>query len=424
MQNSEEKRNIELNSKQKSGWIKIAVVIVVIAAAFYGYKAWNGGKAAQPQTTQAQSAEPLVIVKPVEKADASTQPSEYVGRVEAIQSVQVKPQISGEIAKVCFKEGSIVKAGQLLFQIDPAQYQATVALRKAELEQANANLDAAEKYYARVQAAETRAVSAAERDTAESNVLQGRAAVSQAKANLRLAEINLGYTRITSPITGKIGIANLTKGNYVTPASGALATIVQMNPVRVSYSLPDRDYLDQLELFKKEGSVYKTKLILSNGTEFDVPGQRDFEDNTVDQMTGTVMMRLRFTNDGGMLIPGEMVRVFTQPVKSHIVNVIPQTAVMADEEGDYVYVVEADNTAHIVRVKLGREMGSLREVTSGLKDGQNVVVAGLQNLRPGMKVRIDTSASANVYDSNSALDATSGAEIVTSGDSGAVKEAK
>ena len=164
------------------------------------------------------------------------------------------------------------------------RYQATVALRKAELEQANANLDAAEKYYARVQAAETRAVSAAERDTAESNVLQGRAAVSQAKANLRLAEINLGYTRITSPITGKIGIANLTKGNYVTPASGALATIVQMNPVRVSYSLPDRDYLDQLELFKKEGSVHKTKLILSDGSEPDVPGQRDFEDNTVDQI--------------------------------------------------------------------------------------------------------------------------------------------
>ncbi|MCC8179249.1 MAG: biotin/lipoyl-binding protein [Cloacibacillus sp.] len=153
-----------MNSKQKSGWIKIAVIIVVIAAAFYGYKAWNGEKRVQPQATQAS--EPLVIVKPVEKADSSSQPSEYGGRVEAIQSVQVKPQISGEIAKVCFKEGSIVKAGQLLFQIDPAQYQATVALRKAELEQANANLDAAEKYYARVQAAETRAVSAAERDTA------------------------------------------------------------------------------------------------------------------------------------------------------------------------------------------------------------------------------------------------------------------
>lgn len=420
MQNSEEKRNIELNSKQKSGWIKIALVVVIAAAAVYGYRTWSGGKAVQQQT--AQAAEPLVIVKPVEKADSSSQPSEYVGRVEAIQTVQVKPQISGEIAKVSFKEGSIVKAGQLLFQIDPAQYQATVALRKAELEKAEATLAEAEKYHKRVMAANDQAVSAADRDTAESSVLQGKAAVSQAKANLRLAEINLGYCRITAPITGKIGIANLTKGNYVTPSSGALATIVQMDPVRVSYALPDRDYLDQLELFKKEGSVYKTKLILSNGSELDVPGQRDFEDNTVDQMTGTVMMRLRYTNDSGMLIPGEMVRVFTQPVKSRIVNVIPQTAVMADAEGDYVYVVEADNSVRDVRVKLGREMGTLREVVSGLKDGQNVVVAGLQNLRPGTKVRIDTSASANEATSNSVLDETSGAEIINSGDTGTKEE--
>ena len=420
MQNSEEKRNIELNSKQKSGWIKIALVVVIAAAAVYGYRTWSGGKAVQQQT--AQAAEPLVIVKPVEKADSSSQPSEYVGRVEAIQTVQVQPQISGEIAKVSFKEGSIVKAGQLLFQIDPAQYQATVALRKAELEKAEATLAEAEKYHKRVMAANDQAVSAADRDTAESSVLQGKAAVSQAKANLRLAEINLGYCRITAPITGKIGIANLTKGNYVTPSSGALATIVQMDPVRVSYTLPDRDYLDQLELFKKEGSVYKTKLILSNGSELDVPGQRDFEDNTVDQMTGTVMMRLRYTNDSGMLIPGEMVRVFTQPVKSRIVNVIPQTAVMADAEGDYVYVVEADNSVRDVRVKLGREMGTLREVVSGLKDGQNVVVAGLQNLRPGTKVRIDTSASANEATSNSVLDETSGAEIINSGDTGTKEE--
>ena len=420
MQNSEEKRNIELNSKQKSGWIKIALVVVIAAAAVYGYRTWSGGKAVQQQT--AQAAEPLVIVKPVEKADSSSQPSEYVGRVEAIQTVQVKPQISGEIAKVSFKEGSIVKAGQLLFQIDPAQYQATVALRKAELEKAEATLAEAEKYHKRVMAANDQAVSAADRDTAESSVLQGKAAVSQAKANLRLAEINLGYCRITAPITGKIGIANLTKGNYVTPSSGALATIVQMDPVRVSYTLPDRDYLDQLELFKKEGSVYKTKLILSNGSELDVPGQRDFEDNTVDQMTGTVMMRLRYTNDSGMLIPGGMVRVVTQPVKSRIVNVIPQTAVMADAEGDYVYVVEADNSVRDVRVKLGREMGTLREVVSGLKDGQNVVVAGLQNLRPGTKVRIDTSASANEATSNSVLDETSGAEIINSGDTGTKEE--
>ena len=342
---------------------------------------------------QQAAAEGVGSGKQVEKFDASSVPSEYVGRVESIQSVSVKPQISGEIAKVCFKEGSVVKAGQLLFQIDPKQYEATVQLRKAELQQAEANLVTAEKYYKRVTAASERAVSATDRDTAEGNFLQAKAAVAQAKAALKLAQIDLGYCRITSPITGKIGRALYTKGNYVTPQITELASIVQMDPIRVSYPLPDRDYLDQLSLFKEDGSIYNTSLILSNGEKYNVPGKRDFENNRVDQTTGTIMMRLRFANKDGMLIPGEMVRVFTKPVKSHIVNAVPQTAVMADEQGDYVYVINADNTARQARVTLGREFGELREVTSGVEAGENVAVAGLQRLRPGAKVRIETSAS-------------------------------
>lgn len=250
----------------------------------------------------------------------------------------------------------------------------------------------AEKYYKRVTAASERAVSATDRDTAEGNFLQAKAAVAQAKAALKLAQIDLGYCRITSPITGKIGRALYTKGNYVTPQITELASIVQMDPIRVSYPLPDRDYLDQLSLFKEDGSVYNTSLILSNGEKYNVPGKRDFENNRVDQTTGTIMMRLRFANKEGMLIPGEMVRVFTKPVKSHIVNAVPQTAVMADEQGDYVYVINADNTARQARVTLGREFGELREVTSGVEAGENVAVAGLQRLRPGAKVRIETSA--------------------------------
>lgn len=389
MQGNGENKNVEIKGNPKSPWVKIAAAVVVIAVVFFGYKAWKDGSS---QPVQQAAAEPVVIVKQVEKFDASSVPSEYVGRVESIQSVSVKPQISGEIAKVCFKEGSVVKAGQLLFQIDPKQYEATVQLRKAELQQAEANLVTAEKYYKRVTAASERAVSATDRDTAEGNFLQAKAAVAQAKAALKLAQIDLGYCRITSPITGKIGRALYTKGNYVTPQITELASIVQMDPIRVSYPLPDRDYLDQLSLFKEDGSVYNTSLILSNGEKYNVPGKRDFENNRVDQTTGTIMMRLRFANKEGMLIPGEMVRVFTKPVKSHIVNAVPQTAVMADEQGDYVYVINADNTARQARVTLGREFGELREVTSGVEAGENVAVAGLQRLRPGAKVRIETSA--------------------------------
>lgn len=389
MQGNGENKNVEIKGNPKSPWVKIAAAVVVIAVVFFGYKTWKDGSS---QPVQQAAAEPVVIVRQVEKFDASSVPSEYVGRVESIQSVSVKPQISGEIAKVCFKEGSVVKAGQLLFQIDPKQYEATVQLRKAELQQAEANLVTAEKYYKRVTAASERAVSATDRDTAEGNFLQAKAAVAQAKAALKLAQIDLGYCRITSPITGKIGRALYTKGNYVTPQITELASIVQMDPIRVSYPLPDRDYLDQLSLFKEDGSIYNTSLILSNGEKYDVPGKRDFENNRVDQTTGTIMMRLRFANKDGMLIPGEMVRVFTKPVKSHIVNAVPQTAVMADEQGDYVYVINADNTARQARVTLGREFGELREVTSGVEAGENVAVAGLQRLRPGAKVRIETSA--------------------------------
>lgn len=399
MQGNGENKNVEIKGSPKSPWVKIAAAVVVIAVVFFGYKAWKDGSS---QPVQQAAAEPVVIVRQVEKFDASSVPSEYVGRVESIQSVSVKPQISGEIAKVCFKEGSVVKAGQLLFQIDPKQYEATVQLRKAELQQAEANLVTAEKYYKRVTAASERAVSATDRDTAEGNFLQAKAAVAQAKAALKLAQIDLGYCRITSPITGKIGRALYTKGNYVTPQITELASIVQMDPIRVSYPLPDRDYLDQLSLFKEDGSVYNTSLILSNGEKYNVPGKRDFENNRVDQTTGTIMMRLRFANKEGMLIPGEMVRVFTKPVKSQIVNAVPQTAVMADEQGDYVYVINADNTARQARVTLGREFGDLREVTSGVEAGENVAVAGLQRLRPGAKVRIETSADEKPADEKAA----------------------
>lgn len=399
MQGNGENKNVEIKGSPKSPWVKIAAAVVVIAVVFFGYRAWKDGSS---QPVQQAAAEPVVIVKQVEKFDASSVPSEYVGRVESIQSVSVKPQISGEIAKVCFKEGSVVKAGQLLFQIDPKQYEATVQLRKAELQQAEANLVTAEKYYKRVTAASERAVSATDRDTAEGNFLQAKAAVAQAKAALKLAQIDLGYCRITSPITGKIGRALYTKGNYVTPQITELASIVQMDPIRVSYPLPDRDYLDQLSLFKEDGSVYNTSLILSNGEKYNVPGKRDFENNRVDHTTGTIMMRLRFANKDGMLIPGEMVRVFTKPVKSHIVNAVPQTAVMADEQGDYVYVINADNTARQARVTLGREFGDLREVTSGVEAGENVAVAGLQRLRPGAKVRIETSADEKPADEKAA----------------------
>ena len=383
MDSQEDKSNIEIGrGPKKGGFLRIAIVLVIVIAVGFGAKGYLAKQGAAKQAAQQQApAAPTVVLYSVEETDLATQ-REYVGKVEAIQNVDLKAQVAGEIKQVNFKEGSFVRAGQLLFTIDSSQYQATVDLRKAEIEQAEANLVKAEKYLARVKAADKRSISAADIDTAESAFLQAKAAVAQGKAALRLAEIDLGHTRITSPITGKIGAAAFTKGNYVSQASGALATIVQMDPIRVSFALPDRDYLNQLEAFKKNGSVYNTTLILTNGKELAASGARDFESNEVDQKSGTIQTALRFANAEGLLIPGSMVRIATKPVKSEISLVVPQGAVLADSKGDYVYTVDDKNIAHQTRIVLGDEAGAMRKVTSGLKAGDKVIQIGIQNVRP------------------------------------------
>ena len=368
------------NSKQGARVIKIAAVLIVAVLAGFAVKNHmrpdSSAKAANMQPPA-----PAVVLYTVSERDLSPSRS-FIGKVEAIQSVSLKSQVSGEIRSVNFKEGAFVKSGQPLFPIDSSRYQATADLRKAELEQEEAALAKAEKYLERVKAADKRSISASDMDAAESAFLQAKASLSQAKAALKIAEIDLAHTRITSPITGRIGAAAYTKGNYVTPASETLATIVQMDPIRVALALPDKDYLNQLEQFRKNGPVYRTTLILSNGRELDVQGERDYENNRIDDRTGTMEMVIRFPNPEGILIPGSMVRIGTTPVESKLSMVIPQESILADSQGSYVFTVDKNNIAHQSRIELGEEVGTMRKVTKGLKTGDRVIRIGLQNVRP------------------------------------------
>ena len=388
MTSQEGNRNTELAGKPKRNNIKIAVAVVIFIAAVFGAKSLLMQQSAQKQQgVPPQQEAPSVVLNTVTETDLAVE-REYIGKVEAVQNVSLKPQVAGEIIKVHFKEGSVVRAGQLLFSIDSSQYQATVSLRKAEVEKAEANLDRAAKYFERLKAADKRSVSKSDLDIAESDVLQGKAAVSEAKASLRLAQIDLSHTRITAPITGQIGAALFTNGNYVSPSTGALATIVQTDPIRVSFAMPDRDYLNQIEKFKKNGkSVYKTTLKLTNGKILPVSGERDFEDNEIDQQSGTMKVRLRFPNSAGFLIPGAMVRIGTEPVERKIALVIPQVAILADAQGDYAYTVDSGNIAQQKRIKLGTEVGTMREVLEGLKKDDKIIVQGVQYVRPGMAVK-------------------------------------
>jgi RND family efflux transporter MFP subunit len=313
---------------------------------------------------------------------------EYIGSVEPIQTVQLRPRAAGQIMSAHFKEGSVVKEGDLLFTIDRAQYEATEALRRADLSKAQAGLSRASKYNERLKAADKRSVSANDLDMSANDIQQGRAAVAQAKAALKLAEIDLGYTEITAPITGRIGRVNVTKGNFVSAASGPLATIVQTDPIRVSFAMPDREYMEQIKAFQASGaSVYETTLTLADGAQYESRGERDFEDNEMDPSTGTITLHLRFENKKGELMPGSLVKVTARPIKSHIASVVPQEAVMSDAAGDFVYVIDDGDIARRRGVKLGAEIGTAREVISGLDPGEKVIVSGLQNVRPESPVR-------------------------------------
>lgn len=369
----------------KMNWSKtktIAVIIVIVALIFLARSMKDGGK--DGQQSQAPAA-PIVVTRAAEMADLAAE-REYVGRVDPIQSVSLRAQVSGEIAQVHFKEGAAVKAGQLLFSIDDKQFRAAVDARKADLAQAEANYDRAMKYFNRLKASDQRSVSASALETSESDVLQGRAAVAQAKAALSTAQINFGYTRITAPISGRAGKADFTKGNYVTPAA-ELTTLVQTDPIRITFKLPDKDFLDQLEWFDSTpGDIYNATVRLSNGNIYPGKGVRDFENNQIDTATGTMLISMRYDNKAGLLVPGSMVRIAVKPVNSRVVTIIQQESVLADSQGDYVYVVDGDNVVRQRRVKLGINYGVMREVISGVEAGEMIVTKGLLSIREGVTV--------------------------------------
>lgn len=370
----------------KMNWNKtktLAVILVIVAVVFLARTLKNSG--GDGQQTQVQTV-PIVVTQKIGMVNLAAG-REYVGRVDPIQSVSLRAQISGEIARVHFRDGSMVKAGQILFTIDDKQFRATVDARKADLAQAEAGYSQASKYYARLKASDQRSVSASALETAESNELQNRAAVAQAKAALTMAQINLGYTKITAPISGRISKAAITKGGYVTP-SVELTSIVQTDPIRITFTLPDKDFINQLGQFRdSRDEVFDAAVRLANGDIYNEKGVRDFEDNQIDSSTGTIRMSMRYSNSDGLLVPGSMVRVSVKPIQTHIAAVIPQEAVLADGQGDYVYIVDGSDVARQRRVRLGINYGVMREALSGVEAGEMIISKGTQFAREGVAVR-------------------------------------
>jgi membrane fusion protein, multidrug efflux system len=330
---------------------------------------------------------PAVTVVPVETREV-TDTGEFVGRVVAIDKVDVVARVPGFIEERYFTEGQEVKKGDLLFRIEQATYKALVeqqeaAVAKAKATEANAvlQLDRGKELGRSLNIPQsTIDQRAADAGTAKADVMVAQAALDQAK-------INFDYTEIHSPIDGRIGLANYTLGNLVGPTSGALATIVSHDPIYVIFQASERDVIAYKRRVAVEGGPhFAVHVKLPDGSMYQMPGMSNFLDVQVANTTDTVAVRAQFPNPDGLLIPGGVVGVTTERGAPKSALVVPQAAVQLDQAGRYVLLVDDAKKVELRRITAGVEQGTGIVVTSGLKQGELVITDGIQKVRPGQVV--------------------------------------
>ena len=391
------------NDKSKASAIGSAVGVVVLVAASVtgGWVAcdlWPKKQAGKFQMPQMAA---TVAVRQVEERVYNL-PEKFVAHAEPVQEVDLLPQVDGYIKEIRFKEGDIVKAGDVLYVLDGERYQAIVNQRKADLAAAEAEMRRADRYFDRMQKADARGITQLELDNAEAASDSAEAAVLQAKANLVVAEYDLKKTQVVAPISGQIGKTAAHVGDYVSPSKGALARIVQTNPMRVSFPLTDRAYVGwRSAQLKGSAPDYRLRLLLPDGSEYKQEGAWAFDDNTMSKETATIIMRLVFPNPNRMLIPNSYVTLLVDYKKPPKLPCVPQQAVVDLSTGSCgVWVLKDDMTVE-QRVIETREMSEgWVPVCKGLSLGEKVIVSGMSKLAPGMKVTLAEATGNDDLDPN------------------------
>ena len=319
---------------------------------------------------------------------------DFVGRIQAIERVEVQARITGYLENVQFKEGDTVKDGQPLYQIEKDLFQAAVDQAQGALAASQSKkLLTAIQYERAEQLMKTSAGTVTARDQALTADRAADAQILIDQANLDTAKTNLSYTQITSPISGKIGRTAITKGNVVSPQSGTLTTIVSQDPMYVLFPVSER----QLMQARRTGHTdditgIKVKVRFPDGSTYGQVGQINFVDVTVDRATDTVQVRAVFANPSGTLIDGQLVAVNLETGQPEEQVVVPQAALITDQQGVYVFIVENGKVA-IRRVKTGGPTGEDVVVTEGLSGGEQVIVEGLQTIRAGIPVQANPMPS-------------------------------
>ncbi|QMD50858.1 efflux RND transporter periplasmic adaptor subunit [Citrobacter sp. RHB35-C21] len=347
--------------------------------------------------TQAHPAEPQVNVHVVEKAPLAVT-TELPGRTTAFRIAEVRPQVSGIVLKRNFTEGSDVEAGQSLYQIDPATYQADYDSAKGELAKSEAAAAIAHLTVKRyVPLVGTKYISQQEYDQAIADARQADASVIAAKAAVESARINLAYTKVTSPISGRIGKSNVTEGALVTNGQATeLATVQQLDPIYVDVTQSSNDFM-RLKQSVEQGSLHKdsasstAELVMENGQSYPLKGALQFSDVTVDESTGSITLRAVFPNPQHTLLPGMFVRARIDEGVQPNAILVPQQGVTRTPRGDATVMVVNDKSQVEARTVVATQaIGDKWLISEGLQPGDKVIVSGLQKARPGVKVKATT----------------------------------
>lgn len=367
---------------------KITIVVLAVLLAIATRFIMSAAGSYMKKNSAKNRPAPNVVVDTISEQDV-IQSFDAPGRVVSKYQVSVMARISGYLQKSYFKEGDYVKAGETLFLIEPVEYQNAASVAGANIQNIRAQLAYANKQLARAEELVKQDYIAKSRyDEILANRDALQAQLKAAQSNFNDTNRNLSYTRVKAPVDGRIGIIDVTVGNYVTPSSGSLTTINSTNPIYVTFPLSSEDYASISSIDENANAKRRVELYFQNGDKYNQDGVQDFLDNKVDQSTGTVTMRATFQNKDNKLLHGEFVNVklyANHPVK---VPVVPIVAVQENQEGKYVYTIDETGMPQLTYIKVQGQSGDNWIVKDGLKAGDRVIVDGILKVTPGTPVKI------------------------------------